>query len=376
MIRYLISQQLNILIFFTLILINSILNLWRIKNLKDVDVIYNSFPLVSILIPARNEEKNIEKCVRSILNQKYPNFELIVLNDNSIDKTFEILNRLKESYSNLKIINNVYLEENWLGKPNACQKLLEQSNGEIVIFLDADTFHKEDAILKAVSFLIQSKSDLVTIFPQEVVDSILEKLVIPFMNFALMSFYPLIPFANGQFMVYRKESLKNVGGFEKVRQEVLDDIKMANLFRLNKYKVTVLSGKDISFCKMYHDKKSLFQGFIKSYFAIFDYHLILSIFVFTYLIFSFFYPYIMFFLKYTNSINKINLNINFIILITSYLTFLITFLKFNYPLPYSILFQLTILLNSIIGYISIFFTITNKRVWKGRVLPKRKVKLL
>ncbi|MGB9842735.1 MAG: glycosyltransferase [Caldisericia bacterium] len=376
MIRYLITQQLNIVIFFTLVLINSLFNIKRIKNLKNVETINENLPKISILIPARNEEKNIEKCVKSILNQNYPEFEIIIFNDNSTDSTPQILDKLKENYPKLIVINNISLENGWLGKANACQKLYEESNGEILVFIDADTFHKENSMLKAISFFVKTKSDLITIFPQEIVDSFFEKLIIPFMNFALMSFYPLIPFANGQFMIYRREVLDKFNGFQKIKGEVLDDIKMANLLRINKYKVNVLSGKDISFCKMYYDTKSLFYGFIKSYFAIFDYHLLLSIFVFTYLVFSFFYPFIMLGLKFSLNLKEINLITNLIILIFSYTIFLITYVKFNYPFYMTFLFHLTILLNSIIGYLSIIYTITGKRVWKDRKLPKKKIKLI
>ena len=376
MIKYLISQQLNILIFFTFIFINALFNIKRIKNLKNVDAIKDNFPFVSILIPARNEEKNIERCVKSIISQNYPNFELIILNDNSTDRTPEILKRLKDSYGNIKIIDNINLEDGWIGKTNACQKLYKESKGEIVIFVDADTYHKEDSVLKAVSFLLKTESHLITIFPQEIVETFLEKLIIPFMNFALISFYPLLPFANGQFMVYKRDVLDKINGFQKIKDEVLDDIKMVNLFRKNKYKVSVLSGKSISYCRMYYDRKSLFQGFLKSYFAIFDYHLLLSIFVFTYLIFSFFYPFIMIFLKYGSNLKVINLITNLSILLISYLIFLITYLKFNYPIYMSLLYHLTILINSIIGYLSIIYTLTNKRVWKERVLPKKKIKFL
>lgn len=376
MLDYLINQQLNILIFFFIILLNSILNLFRIKNLKKVEIIKENFPKISILIPARNEEKNIEKCVRSILNQNLKDFEVIVLNDASEDKTLEILKKIQNEDSRLKVIDNKTLKDGWLGKPNACQILFENSKGDILVFLDADTFHKENSISKGVSFLLKNNLDFVSVFPQEIVLSFFEKLIVPFMNFALMAFHPLIPFANGQFTIYKREVLDKIGGFEKIKDEVLDDIKMVNLLRKLKFKTRILSGKDISFCRMYYDSKSLFMGFIKSYFAIFDYHLLLSIFVFTYLIFAFFYPYILIYLKIKYSLNEIKyLNI-FLIFILSYSIFLITYFKFKYPLIYSILFQITILVNSIIGYLSIIYTLTNKRVWKGRFITRKKFKLI
>ncbi|MCX8095735.1 MAG: glycosyltransferase family 2 protein [Caldisericia bacterium] len=364
------------MLFFLAVFINSIINLFRIKNLKSIKEITENLPYISILIPARNEEKNIERCVRSVLNQNLKNFELIVLNDNSEDNTLEILEKIQKEDIRLKIIDNKILKEGWLGKPNACQILYENSKGDILVFLDADTFHKENSISKAVSFLIKNNLDYISVFPQEIVSSTFEKIIIPFMNFALMSFYPLIPFANGQFVIYKREVLDKIGGFEKIKDEVLDDIKMANILRILKFKTRILSGKNLSFCRMYYDVKSVFMGFIKSYFAIFDYHLLLSIFVFTYLVFAFFYPYILLYLKIKYHINEIRyLNIISIYLF-SYLIFLLTYYKFGYPLIYSILFQITILINSLIGYLSIIYTIAGKRIWKGRTIPKKRFKII
>jgi len=322
------------------------------------------------------EEKNIEKCVKSVFAQNYPDFEVIILDDNSTDSTPEILKRLSEYYNALKIINNNYLPDAWVGKVYACQLLYKESKGEVLVFLDADTFHKEDAIIKGVSFLLNSKSDLVTVFPQQIVKSPFEKLIIPFMNFALLSFYPLIPFANGQFMIYKKEVLDKFNGFEKIKGEVLDDVNMANLLRINKHKVSVLSGKNISYCRMYNDTKSLFKGFIKNYFAIFNYHILLTIFVFTYLLFAFFYPFIMLGLKFSLNLKQINIIINIIILLLSYSIFLITYIKFNYPFYMTFLYHITILLNTLIGYLSIIFTLLGKATWKDRKLPKKKIKLI
>lgn len=376
MIDYLIRQQINILIFFLVILFNSILNIFRIKNLENVNEIKEKLPKISILIPARNEEKNIERCVKSVINQNYPNFEIFVLNDNSEDRTLEILENLKKEYEKLNIINNKDLKDGWLGKTLALQILYENSSGDILVFLDADTFHKENTILKAVSYLLKRNLDMLSIFSQEIMGTFFEKIIIPFINFSLFSFYPLIPFASGQFVVYKRETLIKIGGFEKIKDEVLDDLKMASLLRKYRFKTAILSGKDISFCRMYYDVKSLFMGFIKSYFAIFDYHLLISIFIYTYLIFAFFYPFIMLFLKYSLLIKEINITLNLLILSFSYTIFLITYLKFNYPIYLSFLFHLTILINSIIGYLSIVYTITGKRVWKGRKLPKKRIKLI
>ncbi|MDX1587236.1 MAG: glycosyltransferase family 2 protein, partial [Balneolaceae bacterium] len=95
-------------------------------------------PLVSLCIPARNEEGNIERCVRSAMNQSYPNLEVIVLDDHSSDRTPEILFRLaNKSENSIHIIQGKTKPDNWLGKPWACQQLAEEAEGDILIFIDA-----------------------------------------------------------------------------------------------------------------------------------------------------------------------------------------------------------------------------------------------
>lgn len=146
---------------------------------------------------------------------------MIVLNDDSEDKTLEILKEIQERDSRLTIIDNKTVRSDWLRKTNACQILFENSKGEILVFIDADTFHNENAILKAVSFLIKKDLDFLSVFPQEIVVSFFEKIIIPFINFSLMSFRPFIPFANGQFTVYKRYVLEKLCGFEKIKDEVL-----------------------------------------------------------------------------------------------------------------------------------------------------------
>ena len=148
-------------------------------------------PLVSILIPARNEEKNIERCLKSILKQDYRNTEIIVLNDNSTDRTGEIVKRLAEKDSRIRLVSGKPLPQGWLGKNFACFQLSRYAKGDYLIFTDADTYHFASSVKSAVACLIANKLDAACPFPRQIMVSLSERMAIPFINFAILLFMPL-----------------------------------------------------------------------------------------------------------------------------------------------------------------------------------------
>ncbi len=176
--------------FLSLGLLISISNSFAIKRMGRYPRVEDQ-PFVSVLVPARNEELNIEKCVSSLLRQNYPNFEVIVLNDNSTDKTSLILKRLQQTNPRLQVINGNSLPEGWPGKHWACHQLSQAARGQYLLFTDADTVHAPNALQHAINALVNEKADLVTALPRQEVVSFGEKLVVPFMNFAILSFLPI-----------------------------------------------------------------------------------------------------------------------------------------------------------------------------------------
>jgi Glycosyltransferases, probably involved in cell wall biogenesis len=141
-----------------------------VKNLFDLHFFSRAataFPSVSILVPARNEAHNIERCVTSLLEQDYPCFEVLVLNDHSTDNTGEILARLQCRDARLKVLNGKDLPHGWLGKAWACQQLSEAATGELLLFTDADTVHRPDAVRRAVATLLSTQSDMLTAVPYQ-----------------------------------------------------------------------------------------------------------------------------------------------------------------------------------------------------------------
>ncbi|MGE5805955.1 MAG: glycosyltransferase, partial [Ignavibacteria bacterium] len=133
-----IYQSAITLILFVLFLI-AVWNVYIFRSRKYSAV--KNLPFVSVLVPARNEEVNIRNCITSLLKQDYPNYEVIVLNDSSDDKTDEILNMIKSEYPELKILHGKPLEEGWTGKTFACRQLADEAIGEWLLFTDADPSH-------------------------------------------------------------------------------------------------------------------------------------------------------------------------------------------------------------------------------------------
>ncbi len=182
-----------------------------------------SQPLISILIPARNEERNIAKCLQSVTSQNYANYEVIVYNDQSEDNTAEIVKKFKS----VKLINGRPLPKDWTGKNHACHNLVNAAKGDYYLFLDADVTIKPNTLQSAVALIEQKEVEMLSCFPCQKINSLGERLVIPIFEWLLLSFVPLDaayksknPFfsiAIGQFILISKKAYKSFGGHESIK---------------------------------------------------------------------------------------------------------------------------------------------------------------
>ena len=253
----------------------SIYNLFTAPVLKRVAQPLDNRSFVSVLIPARNEENNIEKCVKGMLIQDYQNKEIIVLDDNSTDNTL----KLAASFNNnkIKIIKGKELPFDWLGKNWACHQLAQEAKGEYLLYVDADVELTPEVISSAVYELEKSKAALLSIFPTQIIKSFGEHLIVPLMNWLLLTFLPLrfvysssskaIVAANGQFMLWRKDDYFKIGGHETVKNKVVEDMELARLAKQNKLKVKTMLGGKLVFCRMYESFNQAYNGFTKNFFA-------------------------------------------------------------------------------------------------------------
>jgi glycosyltransferase involved in cell wall biosynthesis len=230
--------------------------------------------LVSILIPARNEEKNISKILDSLINEDYKDIEIIILNDNSTDRTEDILKEYSSKYEFIKYINGEELKKGWLGKNWACFQLSKIAKGDYYLFLDADTIIEKGLINSSLSYLKTNEIKLLSLFPSQIMITLGEKLTVPLMNNILLSLLPLISInntkytslsaANGQFMLFDANNYNENKWHEKVKSEITEDIKIIRLMKKNNIRVMTLLGNNLIKCRMYSNISEAINGFSKN----------------------------------------------------------------------------------------------------------------
>ncbi|MDX2197092.1 MAG: glycosyltransferase family 2 protein [Cytophagales bacterium] len=231
-------------------------------------------PKISVLIPMRNEEHNINNILTDLVLQTYKNLEIIVLDDNSTDDTYTLASRWTNEYPNIKVIKGDDLPVGWLGKNWACHQLSVQANGEYMLYIDADVRLSPVAIQSAVYELIKYKLDLLSVFPHQHMHTWGERVVIPLMHYILTTMLPLIfvkkvqnnmlSAANGQFMLFSTNTYKKYHFHEKVRHEIAEDIHIARYMKLSHCNVGVYIGDNNITCRMYDSYKSAINGFAKN----------------------------------------------------------------------------------------------------------------
>jgi len=238
-------------------------------------------PFVSILIAAKDEEENIETAVRTILNQDYPNFELIVINDRSTDRTAEILESIKAEQPDdkLKIIHIKELREGWFGKNNAMREGVEQARGEWLCFSDADCKQiSTRSISMAVRHAIEWNIDFLSVLPQLETHSIWERIIQPVCGAVMVLWFnpskvnnPDHPaaYANGAFMLMTRQCYETIGKHDAVCTEVNEDMHMARIAKEKKQRLVVVSNDDLYTVRMYTGFKEIWRGWSRIFYGCF-----------------------------------------------------------------------------------------------------------
>ncbi len=235
-------------------------------------------PLVSVVLPARNEAANLERCVRSILASEYPRLELVVVDDRSEDATGRILARLAAEDPRIVAVPGRELPEGWYGKPWACWQGYQAATGDVLLFTDADTVHGPRLLSLAVAALERERADLVTVMPLQEMKGFWERVAQPFM-IMLIGLRFGTPrrlnanrdarnaIANGQFILTTRDAYQWVGGHQKVRHTVIEDMLLAREY--------VFAGKKMLFAvadrdmrtRMYTSLREIVNGWTKNIFV-------------------------------------------------------------------------------------------------------------
>lgn len=267
----------------------TLLSLFRLKFLKPTDdarLESPDAPLVSVLVPARNEERRILRvCLRSILAQDYGNFEVVAVNDRSTDETGAILRELAAGDERLRVVEGVEPPRGWLGKPYALQQALEASRGEWVLMADADMVFHTAALRTAVAYVFERDADALTYIPQFEAGSFWERVFIPVWGWGILILYPLdivnrtrspLAIGIGGFFLIRRTSLAPLGDFAVVRDEVLDDMRLAGYLKKSGARAFAEYAPDLARTRMYTNLGGLWESATKNWFAAIHFSLALA----------------------------------------------------------------------------------------------------
>jgi len=230
-------------------------------------------PMVSVIIPAKNEEKNISNVLTHLFKQTFPNFEIMVVDDRSTDQTPHLLEDLKKSSPvPFKIIRIDKLPAGWTGKNYAMFTASKAAVGQWFLFTDADTTHRRESIATAVSCVIERKIDFLTLAPEVECRSFWEKTVQPLAISSLALWFRSdkindprhgVTLANGQFILIRRQVYENVGGNESIKNEVVEDVELAKKIREQGYRVQFLNGTRIYSTRMYSTLEEIKTGWTR-----------------------------------------------------------------------------------------------------------------
>ncbi|MEO6694467.1 MAG: glycosyltransferase [Ignavibacteria bacterium] len=231
---------------------------------------------VSILIPARNEERNIENCLRHVTAQSYSNIEIIVLDDFSKDSTLAKSLQMSETDNRIMVVEGEELPRGWTGKNWACMQLAKKASGDYLLFIDADVTLGKEAVESSIFEMNNLKTDMLSVFPKQIMNSIGEKLTVAILNWLMISFLPLkkvyssknsfYAAANGQFMMWKRNVYFETGGHESVKDKIVEDIELSRMLKTKGYKIATLLCDDLVTCRMYSSFSESLAGFTKNYF--------------------------------------------------------------------------------------------------------------
>jgi chlorobactene glucosyltransferase len=379
-------HQIGVVGFLTVALLITLSNLRAVRRVERYSRTVH-FPRVSVLIPARNEEQNIEACVSSVLAQDYPTFELWVLNDHSTDRTGEILAALAAADDRLHLLAGADLPPGWLGKHWACHQLAQAATGDLLLFTDADTVHHPALLHDAVSALVAEQADLLSVFVRQEVVTWAERLIVPMFSWA---FFALLPFALahrlrlpqlsasiGQFLLFRRAAFEQIGGYAAIRGEAVDDLALTQRIKAAGLRWRMVDATARLRCRMYHSAREVYAGFTKNLFAAFEYRLLPYLFIWGWMLLVTWEPLIVLLLKGLGQpVPAASVGLAAVAIVESWLVWGLPYRRLRLPLYTVPLYPLSTLLDVIVALRSLRLALRGTSTWKGRTLGKPKIRLL
>ena len=262
------------------LVINGVIGLFVFKSPRALVTSDTLLPSISVLVPARDEERVIERCVRSLLAQNYPDFEVVVLDDNSSDATYDILCKLRDQDHRLRVLAGASLPGGWCGKPFACWQLANAARNECLLLTDADCEFAPDALLLAVGAHAEHKADVISLSPDYVAVTFWEQLLIPLLVVIPIAFLPIymvrgsrLPVfaaANGAFIFLSRRTYFDVDGHRAVRGQLAEDVKFAQHVKRMGKTLWYGDGRRVYRVRMYESLQDIWRGFTRNLFPAFS----------------------------------------------------------------------------------------------------------
>ncbi len=254
------------------------INSW--ESLPIAESLNSANPLISILVPARNEEKSIGECLDSLFKQNYPNLEIIVIDDQSSDHTFEIVQGFAKKDTRIKLIQTTPLPGGWMGKCWALHQGAQIAKGEWFLFSDADVVHSPLTVNSVYQYAVKNDVDFLTLKYRLLVKSFWERIIPPSINFIKAWFYPSPKKVNdmhttaieakGDFIFVKRSIYEKLGGHQAVKNEFIESAALMGSFKKARCRAALLDGSHMIKVRKFHNLNEIVTSYSKLFYKFFQ----------------------------------------------------------------------------------------------------------
>ena len=234
---------------------------------------------VSVIVPARNEESRIGDCLKSLMDQDYPNLEILVVDDCSTDRTAQVVREIVGTDDRVELVQGEPPPSGWLGKPHAIWQGVQRASGEHLCFVDSDGRLHPQCIRQTVGCLEEKGADLFTLGMRLECPSFWEKAIQPLVLQLILMGFPAekvndpesdVASANGPFLLFRRSAYEAIGGHEAVKAEIVEDLELARKIKKKGLRLLWVLGPELMSLRMYSNLKEIWNGWSKNFFKSMD----------------------------------------------------------------------------------------------------------